>query len=273
MPVDIGQRASYACGNSLLHRCDARLKITLLMVYLITTALLPVGAWAVYFLMAGLLSITLVLSALPARLLLKKAMLLELPILLVLIPQIFLKTGNFIEINLLSGFTFSLSLTRLMRVASLLARSALSLQFAVVILSVTRFEDLLAGLRACGLPRLLVAIFGLMWRYLYVLVDEVGSLTQARMARSSCLQGSGRRSGGHVLWRARVTGGMAGALMLRSLDRSQRVYQAMQARGYDGEVRTQSDLGPLSAAQYAQMLAFALTGLLMLALAYGMAGR
>jgi cobalt/nickel transport system permease protein len=164
-------------------------------------------------------------------------------------------------------------LTRLVRVVSLLVRSGLSLQFAVVILSVTRFEDLLAGLRACGLPRMLAAILGLMWRYLYVLVDEVHSLTQARLARSSAPPDSHRRSGGSLLWRAQVTGGMAGTLMLRSLDRSQRVYQAMQARGYDGDVRLETDPRPLSASQYTQMLAFALTGLLMLALAYGMAGR
>jgi cobalt/nickel transport system permease protein len=273
MPVDIEQRASYECGDSLLHLCDARIKITLLGTYLVTTALLPMGAWAVYLLMAGLLAIAMVLSALPARLLLKKAMLLELPILLVLLPQIFLKSGQYVEIGPWAGLTLSLSLTRLERVASLLVRSGLSLQFAVVILSVTRFEDLLAGLRACGLPKILTAIFGLMWRYLYVLVEEVGRLTQARLARSSALPDAQRRGGGNVLWRANVTGGMAGTLMLRSLDRSQRVYQAMQARGYDGEVRLGSEQRPLSAAQYAQILAFVLLGLLMLALAYGMAGR
>jgi cobalt/nickel transport system permease protein len=103
-------------------------------------------------------------------------------------------------------------------------------------------------------------------------VEEVHRLTQARLARSSALPESSRRAGGKLQWRARVTGGMAGTLMLRSLDRSQRVYQAMQARGYDGEVRQGSDLRPLSTVQYAQMLAFFLLGLLMLGLAFGMAG-
>ena len=270
MPVDLEQRASYECGDSLLHRCDAREKITLLMVYLLTTALLPVGAWAVYHLMGGMLWITVLLSELPAGLLLKKALLLEVPILLVLIPQIFLKTGSYVEISPWAGFAFSLSLTRLELVASLLVRSGLSLQFAVVILSVTRFEEMLAALHACGLPKILTAIFGLMWRYLYVLVDEVNSLTQARQARSSALPGN--QAGGSVLWRARVTGNMAGTLMLRSLDRSQRVYQAMQARGYDGEARLETTVLPLSAVQAVQMFAFILAGALMLALAYGMAG-
>ncbi len=112
-----------------------------------------------------------------------------------------------------------------------------------------------------------------MWRYLFVLVEEVQSLTQARLARSGALPDSGRRSGGSLLWRARVTGGMAGTLMLRSLDRSQRVYQAMQARGYDGELRTQEDPASLTRGQIALLIAFVLLGALLLAIAYGMAGR
>lgn len=271
MPVDIEQRASYECGDSLLHLCDARIKIALLMVYLITTALLPVSAWAVYLLMGGVLLIVAVLSEIPASLLLKRALLLEVPILLVLFPQIFLKSGHYVEISPWAGFAFSLSLTRLERVVSLLVRSWLSLQFAVIIMSATRFEEVLAGLRACGLPRMLTAIFGLMWRYLYVLLDEVHNLTQARRARSSTTPVPVKQAGGSVLWRAQVTGGMAGTLMLRSLDSSERIYQAMQARGYDGEIRSETAANPLTIGQYLLIAAIILAGLLMVLLAYGMA--
>jgi cobalt/nickel transport system permease protein len=45
------------------------------------------------------------------------------------------------------------------------------------------------------------------------------------------------KSGGPLVWRAKVTGGMAGNLFIRSLDRGERIYDAMAARGYDGEVR------------------------------------
>jgi len=37
-------------------------------------------------------------------------------------------------------------------------------------------------------------------------------------------------------WRARVTGGMAGSLLLRSMERSERVYNAMLSRGYNGDL-------------------------------------
>jgi cobalt/nickel transport system permease protein len=40
------------------------------------------------------------------------------------------------------------------------------------------------------------------------------------------------------MWRARVMGNMAGQLFLRSYERSDRIYNAMLARGYDGNLRT-----------------------------------
>lgn len=271
MPADPLQRASYLDGSSILHRCDARIKIALLSVYLLTTALLPIGAWTVYLLMGGILLMVFVLSELPAAALLQRALLLEVPILLVLLPQLFLRSGTFYEFKLWQDFTVSLSLSGLERVVSLIIRSWLSLQFAVIITAVTQFEDLLAGLRTCGLPRLLAAILGLMWRYLFVIVAEVQRMQQACMSRSSVLPGSHLRAGGSWLWRAQVTGGMAGSLLLRSLDRSQRTYQAMLARGYDGEVRIGSASLPLTTSQRLLILSFILAGTSMVLLSYGMA--
>ena len=94
------------------------------------------------------------------------------------------------------------------------------------------------ALRALRLPRLLVAVIGLMWRYLFVLADEAGRLLRARAARSGAPDRPGVRVGGSIGWRARVTGGMAGSLFLRSMERADRTYAAMAARGYDGETRS-----------------------------------
>jgi cobalt/nickel transport system permease protein len=45
-------------------------------------------------------------------------------------------------------------------------------------------------------------------------------------------------SGGTIAWRAHVLGGMIGSLFVRSYERSERIYQAMLARLFAGEVRT-----------------------------------
>lgn len=60
-------------------------------------------------------------------------------------------------------------------------------------------------------------------------------MNRAKAARSA--DRGGERAGGTVRWRAGVTGAMVGSLFLRSYERSERVYAAMQARGFDGELR------------------------------------
>jgi cobalt/nickel transport system permease protein len=84
---------------------------------------------------------------------------------------------------------------------------------------------------------LLVAIFGLMWRYLFVLADEAMRLIRGRDARSGASPNPNFKTGGSVAWRAKTVGGMAGNLFMRSFERGDRIYNAMASRGYDGEVR------------------------------------
>jgi cobalt/nickel transport system permease protein len=106
----------------------------------------------------------------------------------------------------------------------------------VLLTATTRFPDVLHALRHLRVPVVLVGIIAFMYRYLFVLAEEAQRLMRARAARSARLPGA--RAGGSLGWRAAVVGHMAGQLFVRSLDRSDRVYQAMQARGYRGELLT-----------------------------------
>jgi cobalt/nickel transport system permease protein len=79
-------------------------------------------------------------------------------------------------------------------------------------------------------------IISFLYRYLFVLTDEVMRMLRARQARSAAAVGV--RSGGSVAWRAQIAGHMAGQLFLRSYERSDRIYNAMLSRGYKGELMT-----------------------------------
>ena len=59
-------------------------------------------------------------------------------------------------------------------------------------------------------------------------------MSRARASRSADPDGHG---GGSLAWRAKVTGAMVGSLFLRSYERGERIYAAMQARGFEGEFR------------------------------------
>lgn len=222
---------------SPIHALDARLKFVLTLAFILTVSLTPAGAWPVYILLLAFVISAEILSDLGIGYVQKRA-LLALPFVLAALPVIFTLKGQPLFTLSLGGWTLTAWLEGLERFVSVALKSWLSIQAAVVLAAVTPFPDLLQAMRAVGIPRLLVAMFGLMWRYLFVLADEALRLMRARAARSAGGTEAGRRSGGNVVWRARVTGGMAGSLFLRAFERSDRIYVAMLSRGYDGEVNT-----------------------------------
>lgn len=224
----------YQEGRSLVHRADARIKLPLVLAFILTTALAPNAAWPVYVLLAALAFAAELLSELGLGFYLKRA-LLAAPFVLAALPVLFTIPGD-----ALARLPFGLVITApgLARFVSVALKSWISMQMAILLAATTQFPDILMALRALRLPRLLVAIIGLMWRYLFVMVDEALRLIRARTARSAESDAPGSKSGGSLAWRGRVTGGMAGSLFLRSLERSDRIYNAMLARGYDGEART-----------------------------------
>lgn len=115
--------------------------------------------------------------------------------------------------------------------ASLLALSvAWKAYSAVALLSVlvgtTPIEEIVGSMRRLGAPRGVALVASLMHRYLYVLLDEWGRVARARECRTG-----GRIAGG----RTRVWAYQAAAVFVRGWERSDRVAQAMLARGFQGD--------------------------------------
>jgi cobalt/nickel transport system permease protein len=126
-------------------------------------------------------------------------------------------------------------------VATILLKSWLSVQVALLLAFTTPFPDLIDALRALRLPAIMVAIISFMYRYLAVLTGEASRMNRAKLARSAV--GDGPR-GGSLRWRARVTGSMVGSLFLRSYERSERIHAAMLARGFQGQLHRQATTRP-----------------------------
>jgi cobalt/nickel transport system permease protein len=223
---------------------DARVKVIFTLAFVLFLSLTPFGAWPAYILfLAFILSVTL-FSRLGLGFVLKRA-LLALSFVLAAFPLIFIGPPPHVTLPVFQGIQVSYSPEGLGRFASIALKSWISVQAAILLAATTRFPDLLIALQQLRIPKLFVAIIGLMWRYLFVISEEVTRMIRARTSRSATMSGSHNGEGGTVFWRARVAGGMAGSLFLRSLERSDRVYAAMLSRGYTGELPT-SDTKPLS---------------------------
>lgn len=226
---------SYLPRESPVHRLDPRAKTVITLAFILSTVLLPDGAWLAYSLSGLLLLLAALAARIRIRYLLGRA-LLALPFTLVAVSLLFTTPGTNLATLHLGNWALRVSDAGLLRFSSILLRSWLAVLAAVLLMATTMFPDLVHALRHLRVPALLTSIIAFMYRYLFVLADESLRLLRAREARSARMDGS--KSGGPLGWRASVAGGMVGQLFLRSYDRSERVHQAMMARGYRGRLLT-----------------------------------
>ncbi len=225
----------YLYKASIIHSLDPRVKLSLALAFILTINLIPHSVWVLFPILFSMTLSLAVLGGFGIPLLLRRS-LWALPFVMAAIPLLFTVEGSIWFMFKIFGFSLTASWQGLELVFSIVLKAWISIQTAVILITTTKFEEILNALRWLHVPKLLVAVISLMWRYLFVLVDEVQRLMTARTARSAKLEN--HRSGGKLTWRARVTGYMAGSLLLRSIERSERVYLAMLSRGYDGEVRS-----------------------------------
>ena len=225
----------YHDTTSFIHRLDPRVKVLVTIAFILSNALLPDGAWLAFGLAWSFLLIANALSNLGITFTLKRSFV-ALPFALVAITVLFSIPGKPFSTFHFMMWDFTITDMGLLRFESILVRSWLSVQMAILLVATARFPDLIHAFEHLRVPSILTTIIAFLYRYLFVLADEVFRLLRARESRSAAAPGT--RSGGGVAWRARVAGNMAGQLFLRSYERSDRVYNAMLARGYTGHLNT-----------------------------------
>ena len=108
---------------------------------------------------------------------------------------------------------------------SLIIKSNLTLLAGLLLIATTGIEKIAWSLRKLRVPRVFVIQFLLTYRYIFVLLEEVAKIIKAYNLRSPFKKGVSLKSSGSLL----------GQMLLRALDRANRVYNAMILRGFNGE--------------------------------------
>jgi cobalt/nickel transport system permease protein len=225
----------YETKESLIHRLEPRVKVVATVLFIVSNVILPDGAWLAFLLSWGLVILVNGLASLPLNYAFKRSFI-ALPFALAAISVVFTLPGQPLVAFIIGPWELVATDAGLIRFASIVIRSWLSVQMAILLTATTQFPDLMHALRHLQVPQVMVAVISFTYRYLFVLADEASRLLRAREARSARpLNG---RGGGSITWRARVAGNMVGQLFLRSYERSDRVYNAMLARGYKGHFQT-----------------------------------
>jgi cobalt/nickel transport system permease protein len=194
----------YSRLDSPVHRLPASLKLVGALAIILTIVLMPsLNAWCVTGL-GGLIFVVALASRVPIGFLVRRLLLLE-PFVLGVAVLALLQPGG--------ERVFLLIVTK----------STLCLFTMVVLSNTTPFAELLAVLRRAHFPALLITTLALMYRYLFVLVDEAERMQRARACRTFA-------KGRLALWKVLST--VVGQLFVRSTERAERIYAAMCARGW-----------------------------------------
>jgi len=106
----------------------------------------------------------------------------------------------------------------------LFLRIMAAVTLAALLSFTTPMIDILATLRLCRLPETMVDLAEMMLRYIFLLNDTAQTMHRAQLSRL----------GAEASWlrRVRDTAGVAGSILIRSLERSTRIYKSMLSRGY-----------------------------------------
>ena len=223
----------YSDRDSLIHRLDPRTKLVTTLLFITVVVLTPPDRWSAYALYLAILVALLVTSRVPYSYVLKRSLVIMPFVLFIALFLPFFKGGEVVGSYNIWLWQVSISDSGLEALRNIVARAWLSILSLTLLTSTTRMADLLKGLEELRMPRVIVMLMSFMYRYIFVVTDEVMRMKQARDSRSF---------GGRRLWQIKTMGNMIGTLFIRSYERGERVYAAMVARGYNGHSRTLSQL-------------------------------
>jgi cobalt/nickel transport system permease protein len=223
-----------AARRGLMQRMDARIKIVALPVLLLTAALVR-NIPALVLIYAAVVAMA-VASRLPLGFFVKRVWLF-IPIFtgIIAIPAMFsFITPGSIVVPLWSwqGHPVGLTEQGLTTAGLLVMRVACSVSIVVLITLTTPWTKLMAGLRSLFVPKILILIVGMAYRYIFLLLNAVTDMYTARKARSVGNPNADVSAGG------RYVTASAGALFGKAHALSDEIHMAMVSRGYSGEAKT-----------------------------------
>lgn len=219
----------YSDRDSVIHRLDPRGKLVVTFAFIVAVVLTPFSSWLAYGLYFAVIAILIALSRLPVSHFLKRSLVIIPFVLLMAVFIPFFKEGEVAGSYNLWLWKVSVTHSGLQVLWNIMTKAWLSILGLILLTSTASFTSILKGLEQLRMPKVIVMIMSFMYRYIFLLTDEVLRMKQARDSRNF--------GGGRKLWQIGTVGNMIGTLFIRSYERGERVYASMVARGFDGHSR------------------------------------
>jgi cobalt/nickel transport system permease protein len=218
---NIGYLDTLSFKDTFVHRLDPRVKILVSFIFILfvvsfpkyeIAGLMPFFIYPVFLLTAG---------DIPLRAIAKKVLFISPFALFLGIFNPLLDTDVILT-------PFGISVTGgWISFLSIIVKFILTVSTALLLIAVTSFPGICEGLERLKFPRLLVIQLLFLYRYLFVLLEEALRILRAREARSFGKRGKEIKTFIRLI----------SILLLRTVERAERIYQAMLSRGFRGEIR------------------------------------
>ncbi len=111
---------------------------------------------------------------------------------------------------------------------TLMLKGFLSVLSAYILIATTSIDDICYAMRCLRIPKIIVIVIMLIYRYFGVMAEEANRITTAYKLRAPSQNGINYKA-----W-----GTLVGQWLLRSMDRANVVYESMLLRGFNGEFKS-----------------------------------
>lgn len=209
-----------AQGRSPLHRIDARAKLLVTAVFLVTMLSVPLTHLSELLLYFAFPLVTAAMGGLGFGSVFRRSLFVLPLVVFIGVFNLFYDREPVLQIG-------TLVVTRgWITFLSIVVRGLLSVQALLILISATGFYRLCRSMQQLGLPAVFTTQLLFVYRYIYVLIHEALKMSQARDAR-----GFGRKS-----YPLRTWGTLIGQLLIRTVCRAESIGRAMLARGFTGRI-------------------------------------
>ncbi len=116
---------------------------------------------------------------------------------------------------------------------SVMVKFFLTITTALLLIATTSFPGICHALQKFGVPDIFISQLLFLYRYIFVLVEETMKAVRARDMRAFGSKGTGMKA----------FTGIIGTLFLRTVERAERIYQAMLSRGFSGTLHSTKQYG------------------------------
>ncbi|MCX7769586.1 MAG: cobalt ECF transporter T component CbiQ [Proteobacteria bacterium] len=209
-------RLSYK--ETFIHNIDARVKLVIVILYIISV--ISYSKYTVSSLFPFLLIpvLFMTLGEIPVKFVLKR--------LVVVSPFIFFIAifNPLLERNI-AFYIYGIPINYgTISFISIIIKFVLTVSIIIILVATTSFAGLCYALRYFKIPEIFVNQLLFLYRYIFVLTEEAMRMIRARDMRSFGKKGT----------ELNFYTKLAGSLLVRSINRAERIYYAMLSRGFNG---------------------------------------